>query len=74
MDRKAASSKGGYARAEVLTWQERSAIARSGAAATNSVTSLARRIVKAWPSLGEDERGEVLAILAPLLPRPPKRP
>ena len=68
--RQAVTSLGGHARAAALTADERAAIARVGARATNAPAALARRIVKAWPTLSRSERAEVRAILAPVLPRP----
>lgn len=54
---------GGRRRAEVLTPDERVEIARAGAAVTNSPATLARRIVKRWPTLPPAERDAVRRIL-----------
>lgn len=64
--RKAVTSAGGRRRAEALSASQRATIAAQGARAVNSPAGLARRIVKAWPVLSEDERAEVRAILAQL--------
>lgn len=64
--RKAVTSAGGRGRAEALSASERAAIASQGARAANSPVGLARRIVKAWPGLNEEERVEVREILARL--------
>lgn len=68
-DRQAVTSAGGRARVAALTPEQRAELGRAGAARTNSAAGLARRIVKAWPSLNRAERAEVRAILAPVLPR-----
>lgn len=67
--RKAVTAAGGRARAAALSPEERSAIARAGAAKANRPASLARRIVDAWPSLSRAERAEVREILAAVMPR-----
>lgn len=67
-DRARVTSAGGQARAAALTAEERAAIARQGAAHTNAPAALARRIVKAWPTLDADEQAEVIAVLTEALP------
>jgi hypothetical protein len=56
------TSAGGRGRA-ALPAEQLSQINRAGAAAINSAAGLARRIVKRWPELTEDERAEVLDVL-----------
>ena len=56
----------GRARMASMTPEERSDVARAGAAAANRPAALARRIAKAWPELPAFERAIVLKILAPL--------
>lgn len=65
--RQRVTSAGGHARAEALSPERRSEIGRSAAAAINSPAALARRIIKAWPSLSRAERAEVRGILAPIM-------
>lgn len=55
---------GGRARAAAMSAEERAKMTRAGAAAINSPAGLARRIIKAWPSLSDEQRAEVDEILA----------
>jgi hypothetical protein len=64
-DRARVTALGGRARGP-LAADTQAAISRAGAAAVNSPAGLARRIVKAWPGLSEQERAEVRGILAEL--------
>jgi len=64
--RKAVTTLGGHARAEALSPDRRSDIARTANAASKSPAALARGIVKAWPELDETERAEVKTILRDL--------
>lgn len=66
--RRAVTSAGGRARTAALTPEQAAELGRNGAAAVNSAVGLARRIVKAWPTLTRAERAEVRAILGPLMP------
>lgn len=67
--RQAVTSAGGRARAAAMSADERAAVAAAGARAVNSPAGLARRIVKAWPSLSASERAEVRAILKDVMRR-----
>ena len=66
--RHAISSAGGRARAAADP-TELFAARGAGGSAANRPASLARRIVKQWPTLTRAERAEVRAILGPLMPR-----
>ena len=65
--RQAVTSAGGHARAEALSAEERSEIARAGALAANSPAGRARSIVKAWPDMSRAARAEVREILAGIM-------
>jgi acyl-CoA reductase-like NAD-dependent aldehyde dehydrogenase len=67
--RSGVARQGGLARVAKADPEEIARARRSGAAATNSAVALARRIVKAWPTLSRTQRAEVRDILAPLMPR-----
>ncbi len=58
---------GGHGRAAALTDTQRTESARRAATAAHRAEALARRIVKAWPTLSDTERDTVRAILAELL-------
>lgn len=62
--RAAVAAAGGTARAEALTPEQRSEIARAGAAKTNSPVGRATSIRRAWPTMKPAERREVAATLA----------
>lgn len=62
------ASSGGVGRARALTTDERADSARIAALASHRPAALARRIVKAWPDLSDEERAEVLGILTTGLP------
>lgn len=61
------TSAGGRARAE-LPAARLSRINSAGGKAINSPVGLAKRLVKKWPDLGDDERADVLDILVGGLP------
>lgn len=63
-DMRQLASVGGRARAASMTAEDRAKMTRAGAAAINSPAGLARRIVKAWPTLDVNQRAEVDTILA----------
>lgn len=67
--RTAAARAGGLARIAKGDPAELLATRRAAAAAINHPAALARRIVKAWPTLSRAERAEVRAILAAIKPR-----
>jgi hypothetical protein len=74
--RAAIASQGGAARAEALAPADRSAIARTGAAATNSPLNYAQRIRRKWADMSRAERAavrEVLTGCSGLFPRQPKK-
>ncbi len=54
---------GGKARVAKGDPEELQRTRRSAAAATNSAPSLARRLVRLWPTLSRSERAEIRAIL-----------
>lgn len=58
------AAAGGAARAEALTPERRSEIARAGAAKTNSPEGRALSIRRAWPALKPAERRAVAAALS----------
>lgn len=62
--RQSAASRGGQARAEALTPEQRAQIAREGAQATNSAEGLAARIRRKWPTLTARQRDEVVRALS----------
>lgn len=66
MTRQERASAGGHGRAATLTDTQRTESASRAAAAAHRPEVLARRIVKAWPTLSDAERGLVRAILAEL--------
>lgn len=70
------ASEGGKGRAAALTSDDRAAIARTGAAATNSAPNYAQRIRRLWPGLSKADRAAVRESLAGcngLFPRVPKK-
>lgn len=66
------TAAGGHGRAAALTAEQRAAISSAGARAAHTPAARARQIRKAWPSLSDAERVEVLAILRPLKRHRPK--
>lgn len=77
--RAAIASDGGTARAAALDPEERAAIARSGAAKTNSPLNYAQRIRRAWNGMPAAERRAVAEVLGGCKglinpSAPPKRP
>jgi hypothetical protein len=67
--RSAAARIGGLARVAKADPDEMRRTRQAAAAAVNSPTALARRIVKAWPGLSRKERTEVREILAAVMPK-----
>jgi hypothetical protein len=61
--RQRVTSAGGRGRALALTPEERAESARTAANSAHRPANLARRIVKAWPSLSRAERAEVREVL-----------
>ncbi len=57
------TSLGGRARAATTTAEQRAAIARAGAAKTNSPLGLAERLARAWSELEEAERAAIRSVL-----------
>lgn len=57
------AATGGTARAAALDPEARAAIARTGAAKTNSPLNYAQRIRRAWQAMPVRERREVAAVL-----------
>jgi hypothetical protein len=62
------ASSGGRGRAAALTADERASGAAAAGRAGHAPAAMARRIVKAWPTLSDEERGEVLGVLTAGLP------
>lgn len=72
--RRISATAAGRARVAQADPAAMTAARRAGAAKANSPTSLARRLVKAWPDISAEVRAEVRDILAPLVaPDPPSR-
>lgn len=72
--RRAVTSAGGRARIDKADPDEMLRTRQAAARATNSPVALARRIVKAWPTLDRTDQLEVLAVLDDIQPRDRTRP
>lgn len=61
--RKQQASHAGQQRMHTMTAEERSAVARAGAAGLHKPVTHARRLARAWPSLNAEDRKEVRQVL-----------
>lgn len=60
-------SLGGRTRSEKLTPQQRSEVARLGAQAHQNPVNQARKIGIAWPTMDQETRDQIRALLLPVL-------